>query len=490
MKITTKFAELKRVGVIDVGSNSVRMVVFDGAARSPAYFFNEKVLCGLGRDISETGVLHVEGRARALRAMERFAALARSYGVTSLQAVATAAVRDAADGPAFCEEVKQKTGIEIQVIAGRTEAKLSAQGVFLGWPTASGVVCDIGGSSLEFAVVENGQVIATETTTMGVFRLLEQGDNPSWAKENLRQISEKLNVKHKPLFLVGGAFRAFTKVDIALSQHPLSVIQGYELNPTEIRDTVTAIEGLGEDGIVDLLGRSNSRLKQIVPVSRLLSDMVEIFEPPRVTASAYGLREGVVYDQLDDETRGLDPLILAVKRMEGVEARFPNMGQQMARFLRPLAQDMSYPIQRLTVAACHLYDVAWQSHPEFRAQTCFDQAARANFGGLSHPERAFLSIALMHRYKVKEVKHLVKSLSMLVEEEHFILAKAVGLALRVGGLFGAKDLEKYVSFDVQPETITLNIHNSRRELMGEIVEKRFAKLADVLNLKAQISFHE
>ena len=146
MQITTKFAELERVGVIDIGSNSVRLVVFDGAARSPAYFFNEKLLCGLGRGISKTGVLHPLGRKRAIQAMERFAALAASFDVQSLEAVATAAVRDAGDGPAFCAEVRVKTGIEIRVISGQDEARYSAQGVLLGRPEATGLVSDLGGA--------------------------------------------------------------------------------------------------------------------------------------------------------------------------------------------------------------------------------------------------------------------------------------------------------------------------------------------------------
>jgi len=132
--------------VIDVGSNSVRLVVFDGAARSPAYFYNEKVLCGLGRDLKETGRLHVEGRASALAAIQRFVALAVQMKLTVLSAVATAAVREAEDGPDFVAEVLETTKLPVQIATGQEEAKLSAQGVLLGWPEAEGLVCDIGGS--------------------------------------------------------------------------------------------------------------------------------------------------------------------------------------------------------------------------------------------------------------------------------------------------------------------------------------------------------
>ena len=109
---------LARVGVVDVGSNSVRLVVFDGAARSPAYFYNEKIMCALGAGMAETGHLSPEGRARALSALRRFSKLADGMGLSELTVVATAAVRDASDGRAFCADVLRETGLRIWVIDG------------------------------------------------------------------------------------------------------------------------------------------------------------------------------------------------------------------------------------------------------------------------------------------------------------------------------------------------------------------------------------
>ena len=149
---------LSRVGVVDVGSNSVRMVIFDGAARSPAYFYNEKVMCELGAGLSEAGRLNPRGRDRALKALRRFQYLADDLGLPGLHVVATAAVREAEDGPDFCAEVKAETGLTISVINGAEEARLSAQGVLLGWPGAYGLICDIGGSSMELAEIGEGEV--------------------------------------------------------------------------------------------------------------------------------------------------------------------------------------------------------------------------------------------------------------------------------------------------------------------------------------------
>src|SRR6056297_4306730 len=162
---------LRRVGVIDIGSNSVRLVVFDGAARSPAYFFNEKILCGLGAGFSETGRLNPDGRVRAMIALRRFAALAKGMEVSPLLTVATAAVRDAEDGPEFRQAVLDQTGLEIRIVEGDEEARLSAQGVLLGWPGAEGLVCDIGGSSMELATLSDGRVGKRISSKLGPQRL-------------------------------------------------------------------------------------------------------------------------------------------------------------------------------------------------------------------------------------------------------------------------------------------------------------------------------
>jgi exopolyphosphatase/guanosine-5'-triphosphate,3'-diphosphate pyrophosphatase len=162
---------LSRVGVVDVGSNSVRMVVFDGAARSPAYFYNEKIMCGLGKGLAETGRLHPEGKLRALAALRRFALLAEGMGAAPLTVVATAATREAADGPEFQEMVLHETGLKLHVIDGDEEARLSAQGVLLGWPEAKGIVCDIGGNSMELARIGGGKVGKRSSTQLGPFRL-------------------------------------------------------------------------------------------------------------------------------------------------------------------------------------------------------------------------------------------------------------------------------------------------------------------------------
>jgi len=209
---------LSRVGVVDVGSNSVRLVVFDGAARSPAYFYNEKIMAGLGAGLAETGCLNPEGKKRALSAIKRFQVLAKNMELAPLTAVATAAVREAKDGPAFREEIERETGLRLYVIDGKEEARLSAQGVLLGWPEADGLVCDIGGSSMELAEVHGGKVGRRVTSPLGPLKLRDIKGGKKAIKAHIAAVMEgllaEIGSNNKRLYLVGGSWRAIARLDM------------------------------------------------------------------------------------------------------------------------------------------------------------------------------------------------------------------------------------------------------------------------------------
>ena len=149
-----RFAELEPIGVIDIGSNSVRLVVYEGAVRSPTPLFNEKVLCGLGRSVATTGRLGAESIERALTALARFRAIARVLGVKNLRAIATAAVREAGDGREFIARGERAAGVAIQTLSGEREAELAAAGIEMGFRNPLGVAGDLGGGSLSDGVRE------------------------------------------------------------------------------------------------------------------------------------------------------------------------------------------------------------------------------------------------------------------------------------------------------------------------------------------------
>ncbi len=155
------------VAVVDIGSNSLRLVVYDGVRRAARIMLNEKVLCGLGRGLSETGRLNQEGVEQARVNLQRFVSLARAIGVSRLDVLATAAVRDADDGREFAAEIERRFGVRVRILAGAEEGRYSALGVLSGIPDAQGFAGDLGGGSVELVPVAKGRAGAGATLPIG-----------------------------------------------------------------------------------------------------------------------------------------------------------------------------------------------------------------------------------------------------------------------------------------------------------------------------------
>lgn len=483
---------LRRVGVVDVGSNSVRMVVFDGAARSPAYFFNEKIMCGLGRGLAETGRLNPEGKARALAALKRFALLADEMQVAPMTVVATAATREAEDGPEFQRRVQQETGLKLWVVEGDEEARLSAQGVLLGWPEARGIVCDIGGNSMELARIGEGKVGKRASTQLGPFRLQQIEGGPDKRRgvidRVLRRLSDELKTEGERIYLVGGSWRVIARLDMERRNYPLTVLHEYRMTPKSLLDTIDWI------GVSDLAvlrartGTSPDRMALVPLACEVLRELIHILKPSEIDVSAYGIREGLLYEQMPAKLRARDPLIEAARMAEITSARIPGFGKKLFTFLEPLFKEASPERLRLIKAACLLHDTTWRAHPDYRAEVCFDNATRANLGGLDHPGRVFLGLALLHRYKNSRSGSRLESLFRLLSEDEIREAEVLGKAMRFGAMFSAADPAEAGALKWAPKKKALELTLTPRgqALFGEVARARFTSLAQALGASVQI----
>ena len=483
---------LARVGVVDVGSNSVRLVVFDGAARSPAYFYNEKIMCALGAGLSDTGHLNPTGRVRALGALRRFQRLSVGMGLSDLTVVATAAVRDADDGPAFCAEVERETGLFVRTIDGREEARLSAQGVLLGWPGSYGLVCDIGGSSMELAEISGGIVGRRETSDLGPLKLLAikggKKGRTAHIKATMERLQVAMGVQRDRLFLVGGSWRAICKVDMHRRGYPLQVLHEYRMTPKDVRQTAKFIaKHPDHEALRGLCGISSTRMALVPLAAEVLVRLVKTFKPKDIAISSYGIREGMLYEQMPQRLRDRDPLIEACRFAEAKDARMPGFGKLLYAFIEPLFKSAPLARKRLIKAACLLHDVSWRAHPDYRAEVCFDNATRANLGGLKHSERIFLGLALLHRYTNKREGTHFEELYNLVDEKTQLEAEVLGKAMRFGAMLWMDKDANLGEFRWFPKKKQLELHlaPNAMPLFGEVAEARLNSLA--ASLQAEVT---
>ncbi|MGQ0675590.1 MAG: exopolyphosphatase, partial [Rhodospirillales bacterium] len=286
-----------RVGVIDIGSNSIRLVVFERASRAPVALFNEKVMCGLGRGLEDSGKLNADAIERAIANLRRFAALAAAMRVEKLEALATAAVRDAKNGPEFIREVTRACKLQARVLDGEEEARLSGLGVLSAAPEADGAMGDLGGGSLELVELGGGQIGKHVTLPIGPLRVMPGADgNRKKMKEAIDRHLDKAAwlgaVQGRSFYPVGGAWRALARVHMEQTNHPLHVIHNYEIKWDEAEEFLQLVSRLSPSSLSKMYGVSRRRHETLPYAALLMIQLAKLMKPKRIVFSAFGLREG------------------------------------------------------------------------------------------------------------------------------------------------------------------------------------------------------
>ena len=474
-----------RVGVVDVGSNSVRLVVFDGAVRSPACFYNEKVLCGLGTRMAQTGKLNPEGRRRALAALKRFVLVGKGMAA-DLVGIATAAVRESSDGSEFCREVERTTGLRLSVASGEEEARLAGMGVIYGWPVAEGLVCDIGGWSLELAEIGGGTTGRRLTAPLGPLALQDGDGNsepsPQMISASMADLRRRMDGRYGKIHLVGGSWRLIGRIDMERRGYPLKVLNEYQMPREETLRTIDWISERDPKHLKEITGTSPERLRLVKSAGMVLRSLVDAFRPDELIVSASGIREGLLFDRMTKNQQSADPLIEACLHMERLSSRLPGFGDRLFQFVRPLFSDLDDAMLRLVRAACLLHDANWRAHPDYRAEICFDSATRANLGGLDHPGRVFLGLALFHRYRNSKARTSLHRTTSLLTEDQARTAEILGKAMRFGATFTteAEDTLGRLKFKPKKHVLTLVLPPAVQDMYGEVVEARLNGLADAM----------
>ncbi len=482
--------------IIDIGSNSVRMVVYQGLTRIPATVFNEKVMAGLGRGLATNGKLGKSSMDVAVTALARFAALAAAMEVVSLRTVATAAVREASNGDQFIERVACETGLLIETISGEAEARGAALGVISGIPGADGVVGDLGGGSLELIRVAGGEAHERISLPIGSLRLdaVRKRDRRALAPfiaKSLAQVGWAEQGRALPFYAVGGSWRALAQVHIYQTGHPLPIVHQYEMPAQAPASLVRSLTQLDMATLRSVPHISTSRLPSLPGAAMLLAATVKRLGSSSVIASGFGLREGLLFGQLTRDQQALDPLIVAA-RAEGMrQGRFPEHGDMLFEWMDGLfgVGAESAAERRLRLAACLLSDIAWRAHPDFRPERGVDAALHGNWVAVTAAERACLAQALHHCFGGSSSAPVVELLHRLAPPMLLARARAWGLALRLGQRLTGGTATALTASRLMREgdAVVLRLDAGHGALFGETVSRRLKLLAGAMGLSPQVA---
>ncbi|MCE4225483.1 exopolyphosphatase [Methylobacterium sp. C25] len=490
---------LKPVAIIDIGSNSVRLVAYDGLTRAPTPLYNEKVLCGLGRGVFSTKRLSDEAVRRALHALGRFRVLCDTIKVERIFVLATAAARDAENGPAFIKAAENILGQNIELLSGRREAELSALGIVSGFHGPDGVVGDLGGGSLELVDVRGSTVGQGVTMPLGGLALQDlSGDSAKKARkiarEHLKKAEPQLEtMRGRTFYAVGGTWRALAKLHMAARGYDLHVMHGYKVDPQDTLAFLDMVEKSEASALQDVETLvSEARRPLLAYGAVVLEEIINIGRPREVAISALGVREGLLFEQLDRETRALDPLIAAAQVLNEQRARSPEHGEELRRWTDHFVATLDGPEtadeRRLRHAACLMSDINWRAHPDYRGEQGLNVIANASFTGIDHPGRAYLALTGYFRHEGIAPEKASQTLRDLAGPRLLDRARLIAGLLRVAfpitaGMEGVLNRTPLV---VNGGKVVLRLPPELRPLDGERLLNRVRGLARIIGLDGRV----
>lgn len=482
------------VAVIDIGSNSLRLVMYDAPRRAAHTLLNEKVMCALGRGIEKSGKLNDEGVALAKENLQRFVALARAAGAARIDVLATAAVRDAEDGADFVNDIEKRFAIRVRVLPGAEEGRLSALGVLSGIPDATGIVGDLGGGSIELAAIASGKVGSVATLPIGPLRLIEEANDADDGKElkdiidrHLDSVTWLTKAEEPHFYAVGGAWRAIARIHMEQNDYPLHIIQAYSLPRTEVQSFLDVMARQSRKSLEKITTISRKRLEVVPLAARILSRILRRIGAKELVFSAAGLREGHLYNLMDAAEQRADPLLADCTVEANASPRFGEDADALIAWSNPLFPKETPQRLRLRRAAALLGDIAWRDHPDYRADQAMRHALYMPVGGLDHVERAFLAITLSARYGGTASPELVPPFRLL-DDKSRDAARATGLALRLaytltGGVPGL--LEGSV-LKLTDGKLLLTLLSDHALLAGEAVQRQLDALGRALGKSTEL----
>jgi exopolyphosphatase/guanosine-5'-triphosphate,3'-diphosphate pyrophosphatase len=487
------------IAIIDIGSNSVRLVVYEMLARSPAQVFNEKEMAGLGRQVATTGRLATDAMDRALEALLRFRILCEAMQVGEIRVIATAAAREAANGPAFLAKAEQAIGQRIELISGGREAYLSGLGVISGFSEPHGVAGDLGGGSLELVGVDGDRVGPGISLPIGGLALMDKAKGQiklaeKIVREQLDHHPQLAAMRGKDFFAVGGTWRALATLHQRQSGYPLSVMHGYTVPARDVADFARLVER-ADASVLEAIDAVSSARRPLLAYGALVLDLlIKRGRPRAVVISASGVREGLLYDMLPEDERRVDPLLRGAQDYNQLRAREPRHAADLIEWVQRLVASTGLPddsaARRLQDAACLLSDIGWRAHPDYRGEQSLNVIAHAAFSGVDHAGRAFLALTVFHRYAgAKSDSVSAAGLRQLLTPRLLERSQLLASAFRVAYLLsaGMPGILPRATLACVDSRLVLRLSGELHALSSERVAGRLKQLAKLLGREHEIN---
>ncbi|TPK87393.1 exopolyphosphatase [Mesorhizobium sp. B2-4-12] len=495
-----RLQDRRPLSIIDIGSNSIRLVVYEGLARSPTMLFNEKMLAGLGRGIVSTGKLDPDAVTRSMEEFRRFRALSDQAGAEHMYVLATAAAREAVNGPDFIHRAEEVLKTEIRVLSGRQEAYYSALGVISGFHPANGIAGDLGGGSLELIDIKGEAMGEGITLPLGGLRLQDMAKNSlvqaqKIARQELARAKLLKGGQGRAFYAVGGTWRNLARLHMEMTNYPLGVMHHYEISADGAAQNFLKQVAKGEvEKVKGIEGVSKNRRSLLPYGAVVLQEIMSAMQPSKIVVSAQGVREGFLYSLLDEEEQNADPLISAAEELALLRSRSVHHAHDLVEWtgkaFKAFGIDETEDEARYRHAACLLADIGWRAHPEYRGRQSLNIIAHASFIGVDHPGRAYLALASAYRHDGIFNDGIAPEIKALAPPRLLERARVLAAMMRVVYLLTAAmpGIMPRLEWESRANgTLALVLPSSLADLYGERPAGRLAQLAKITNRRLVLS---
>jgi exopolyphosphatase/guanosine-5'-triphosphate,3'-diphosphate pyrophosphatase len=485
------------IAVIDIGSNSVRLVVYEALTRAPTPIFNEKVLAGLGREVQTTGLLAEDAIKTALEALRRFRALCDILHVRRIWAIATAACRDARNGNAFIRQAERICRTPIKVLPGKREANLTAFGVISGMHKPDGIVGDLGGGSLELVDVHGSRVRSGLTVPLGGLALQDiAGKSLKKAEKIVEDTFEDVDMlsegEGRTFYAVGGTWRALARLHMWQTGYPFHVMHNYRISAREALEFSRLVHRVDTETLSKIEVVNAARRPLLTYAALVMENLVSAIKPKEVIISVLGVREGLLYTLLKQKERARDPLIQAAADLNVLRSRSPRHGEELIAwtdcFMASSSIEETPDERRLRHAACLLGDIGWRAHPDYRGEQSMNIIANGAFIAIDHPGRAYLALSVYFRHAGLSEEGLSPRLRELATTRALDRARVLGAAMRVAYILtaGQSGVLSKTPLQVKRGKLVLRLPGRYTRLAHERLFNRLRALARLIGRESLI----
>ena len=471
-----------KIAVIDIGSNSIRLVIFDRYGRYPYPLFNERITCQLGANLQQTKMLREDRIDHALETLKRFSRIVKTADLGSVHAIATAAARQAVNAKDFLDPAEKILKNNIRVLSGKEEALLVAQGLLANIPKANGIIGDLGGGSLELIRVKKG--IISDAISLNFGHL--SGGNIKELSEKIRSFKWNNDGTEEYFYGVGGSFRALGLAYKYKRKYPIDLLHGLSIpikKTNRILNKIIKTKGT-------MKGLPLSRKETMSNAANIIKTVLKETITNNIMICGTSVRDGVVLNALDTSKTKTDPLLITCKEIAKQTERFSGLSGSLEKLLQPLIKiGNKDDLERLLKAACYLSDISWNEYSNSRSFLAAERILLLPINSITHRERAWLSNTLFYRYARQfEIDKFPFDFSSVLEKNDQYTSRTLGLALRFAMTIsaGLPKLLKNVKIDLGNKDLTVEFNGLSNALLVDHVHGILKVLSLALERKLLI----